>query len=170
MRLIPSRDLHLRPHDWKTIGLNVFATTIGTVLVVLDFGPDKTVWHWLAGAGIVLASASYMVRSASRSRCTGHAWATGEQTFADLSLATPSQLAETWKLSPEYITLTQHPQGVVSTPIRAWDDPERMVGIVSVDCEVPNSESGLTSQPSLDAALALAAASVARILSLAELV
>jgi glucose uptake protein GlcU len=101
--------------------------------------------------------------------CTGHAWYTGEQTYADLAEATPAELERTWKLSPEYITLTQHLGGVVSTPIRAWDDPERMVGIVSVDCEEKNSDSGLTLQPSLDAALSLAA-SMACILDLAELV
>lgn len=100
--------------------------------------------------------------------CTGHAWDTKAQTYADLEKTTPSQLQETWKLSPEYVTLTQHLKAVVSTPIASADDPNQYIGIVSIDSEVSASECGLLSDASLDVALQFAA-SVACILSLADL-
>jgi hypothetical protein len=100
---------------------------------------------------------------------TGHAWGTGEQTIARLSEVPEDELAQKWKLSPEYIKLTEHLKIVVATPIWDWNDSERMVGVVSIDCEVPDEECGLTSPESTDEALQLAAL-LARILTLAELV
>jgi hypothetical protein len=100
---------------------------------------------------------------------TGHAWATGTQTVAKLSEVSEEELEQTWKLSPEYIRLTAHLKVVVATPIPSLDDPATLLGIVTVDSEVPDDQCGLTSEKSLDEALQLAKL-LARILTLAELV
>jgi hypothetical protein len=101
--------------------------------------------------------------------CTGHAWATKKQAFADLARATPKELETTWKLSPDYVARTTHLKAIVSTPMWAWDDPERLIGIVSVDCDVADEECQLGSPRSLNEALQLAKL-IARILTLADVV
>lgn len=99
----------------------------------------------------------------------GHAWAMRRQTVALLGEVSAFDLEQTWKLTPEQIRLTQHLKVIVSTPIWAWEDPDQLIGVVSVDSELEDSECRLSSPRSLSAALELAEM-IARILSLADLV
>lgn len=101
--------------------------------------------------------------------CAGHTWARGEQAVARLDPGNPDEPARTWKLSPEYVRLTAHVQVVVSTPIWSPDDANRMIGVITVDCEASDQECGIGSDESLGEALLLAAV-VAHVLNLAELV
>jgi hypothetical protein len=109
------------------------------------------------------------LRFAKYEGATGHAWATGEQTWARLDEATEEDLARIYKLSPEYIRLTAHLKVVVATPIWSVDSPRRMLGVVSIDSEASPDASGLLSDESLEAALELAVG-LARILTFAKLV
>ena len=49
--------------------------------------------------------------------CTGHAWGTNQQVFADLEYSDDEDLEETWKLTPNQIALTRHIKAVLATPI-----------------------------------------------------
>lgn len=99
----------------------------------------------------------------------GHVWATGEQAFARLSEVSPEDLRLTWKLSPEYVSRTAHLKVVVATPIWAVDNPEQLLGVVTLDSECADEECELTSDESLDEALQSAQV-LAQILKLADLV
>ncbi|MFN0070770.1 MAG: hypothetical protein ACKVVP_04685 [Chloroflexota bacterium] len=99
--------------------------------------------------------------------CTGHAWGQGRQTRANLSEATSVDLATTWKLSPEQITLTAHLRTVVSTPIWNEDAPDVMLGVVTVDSQADETTCGITTDESADEARQLAVL-LARILKLAD--
>lgn len=101
--------------------------------------------------------------------CTGHAWGERSQRSADLSEATDEDLATTWKLSPALIRQTRHLQAIVSTPVWTTEPPRRLIGVVSIDSEVPDAESQLLTPESRRRAQSHAAA-VALILELAELV
>jgi hypothetical protein len=99
----------------------------------------------------------------------GHVWATGEQAFARLDTVSEDDLHRTWKLSAEYIRLTAHLKIVVGTPIRAPDNPDRILGVVTLDSDVSDAECGLASEESLEEA-AQCAHVLAQILTLAQLV
>jgi hypothetical protein len=100
---------------------------------------------------------------------TGHAWGEQDQTIALLDRAPASDLRERWKLSADQIAMTAHLKVVVATPIWATDDSERMVGIVSIDSDLPDAECQLTSDRALDEAIQLAQL-LAHVLTLADLV
>lgn len=101
--------------------------------------------------------------------CTGHAWAMHEQTCADLADVAADELQRTWKLSPNQIKLTSDLKTIISTPIVSSGDPNRFLGVVSIDCRAPNSECDLLSHEARTRAKEHAAM-VALILELAELV
>ncbi|MGH2356133.1 MAG: hypothetical protein ACRDJN_31380 [Chloroflexota bacterium] len=101
--------------------------------------------------------------------CTGHAWGERAQRSADLAEVTDDELRTTWKLSANTILLTRHLKVIVSTPIWTTESPQRLVGIVSIDSEVPDAECRLLSPKSRRQAQRHAA-QVALILELAELV
>ena len=100
--------------------------------------------------------------------CVGHVWATGKQHLARLSEATAEDLALTWKLTKQQIALTNDLKTILSTPIMSPDEPSRMVGVVSIDCTVPDDECDLSSDVASERAW-LHATTVAEILLLAEL-
>ena len=77
--------------------------------------------------------------------CTGHAWSREIQTWADLEHATERDLEMKWKLTPEMAKLTEHLNAVVSTPVLSRDQA-RVIGVVTVDCEAPNSDSSILSE------------------------
>ena len=83
---------------------------------------------------------------------TGHAWSRGEQAAANWEDTTDEALRLTWKLTPEIVKLTEHLKATVSTPMFSRDQA-RVVGVVTVDCEAPNSVSGLLSEESVRGAL-----------------
>lgn len=101
--------------------------------------------------------------------CAGHGWARGDQMVADLAEVSEQELAQTWKLTPEQIAMTRHLRLVVSTPIRADGDPEKVLGMLAVDSEVDNDACGLKDVASLDEAWQLALL-VGRILQHTEIV
>lgn len=98
--------------------------------------------------------------------CTGDSWGRGTQMVADLAAAGAEQLTLTWKLTPAQIESTKNLKTVVSTPVRASEPPQRMIGVVSFDSTVPVGESGLSTPQALAAARQIATA-VARIMELA---
>jgi hypothetical protein len=100
--------------------------------------------------------------------CTGHAWWSEKQTWADLSQVTDDDLAQTWKLTSTQIRLTTHIKAIVSTPVWSSATPKRKLGVLSVDCEEPMTVCGMADRARLDQTLA-AATSTAYILELADL-
>lgn len=100
---------------------------------------------------------------------TGHAWGVRDQVVALLDQAPASELRDRWKLTPDQIALTSRLKVVVATPIWSPEDPETMLGVVSIDSDVPNSECQLASEQSLDDAIELAQL-LAHVLILADLV
>jgi hypothetical protein len=86
----------------------------------------------------------------------GDAWARRTQMVAYLDEVTEQDLRQTWKLSPEYISRTLYLKTIVATPIRSANDPDRILGIVSVDIDLPNDKCGIASEESQDEALQLA--------------
>lgn len=69
--------------------------------------------------------------------CTGHAWALGEQAFADLKDIDEAELRRTWKLSPDQINLTAAVKSIICTPIRDPRNRESIAGVFSVDSTLP---------------------------------
>ena len=65
--------------------------------------------------------------------CAGHAWGMNEQTGADLRDATQEILRNIWKLTPDQISLTIHLRGILCTPVRDPDDPDRVIAVHSLD-------------------------------------
>ena len=84
--------------------------------------------------------------------CTGHAWSRREQATANWEDTTDEVLRLTWKLTPEMVKLTEHLNAVVSTPVFSRDR-SRVIGVVTVDCEAPNSTSGVLTEDSTGRAL-----------------
>ncbi len=83
---------------------------------------------------------------------TGHAWSRGEQAAANWEDTTDEVLRLMWKLTPEMVKLTEHLTAAVSTPMFSRDRA-RVIGVVTVDCEAPNSTSGVLSEDSTGRAL-----------------
>lgn len=65
--------------------------------------------------------------------CAGHAWGMNEQTGADLRDANPEILRNVWKLTPDQISLTNHLRGILCTPVRDPDNPDRVIAVHSLD-------------------------------------
>ena len=84
--------------------------------------------------------------------CTGHAWSREGQAVANWEDTTDDSLEITWKLTPEMVKLTEHLTAAVSTPVFSRDQA-RVIGVVTVDCEAPNSASGILSEESISKAL-----------------
>jgi hypothetical protein len=99
----------------------------------------------------------------------GDAWARGELMVGNLEEVTEQDLRQIWKLSPEYISRTSHLKTIVAVPIRSADDPEQIIGIVSIDSDLPNDQCGIASDESQDEALQFARM-LAHIMKLADLV
>jgi hypothetical protein len=84
--------------------------------------------------------------------CTGIAWGHREQWVADLTAAKPDELRRSWHMRPDQIEATKDLKVVVSTPVWSADNPEHAHGVLSFDSLLPATESGLTTEESLEAA------------------
>lgn len=87
--------------------------------------------------------------------CAGHAWALGDQAFADLEGEDDSELTKTWKLTSEQIALTRNIKSMVCTPVRHPRNRDTVVGVFSVDSTQALAQTTFDSEETAEEALAV---------------
>jgi len=75
------------------------------------------------------------IRLGIRQGCAGHAWASGEQMFGDLTLPM-SPGTPPWGLDPQQQALTRDVRSIISTPIK---DKGNVIGVLNFDSTEPMS-------------------------------